>query len=79
MVCAFIALKFENSYHINLHDIASVVGHDKFSKHEIIKTELDILKSIQFRVQSNTLIEEVHKRFKEILLANAGIPMKKQL
>lgn len=50
MVCGFIAIKYENVYHVRLDDIADLVGHKKFSKDLILRTEMDVLSAIKFNI-----------------------------
>lgn len=60
MVSLFIASKIEQTKHIKLDDLISLIGKNKFSKEEILAKEYEITKTLNFKLKEHTLIDLLH-------------------
>jgi len=57
IACMFIASKFDDIYHIPLHDFISRVGHGKFGTEEIKAKEWEVLGTLDFNVNICTHLD----------------------
>jgi hypothetical protein len=56
LVSIFIASKYEDIRPISMRKLLINVGHSKFSTEDILKCEIDVLRTLNFKMGSSTLL-----------------------
>lgn len=59
----FIASKFEDINFIKIDQLMTDAGHNTFTKDQILQREIDILKSLSFKIRDVNLLNEASKIF----------------
>ena len=67
VVCIFIASKYEDVEAISMTSLLEEVGHGKFSKLQILKMEREILRSLSFKVHTDTLFTKCTEKLNTYL------------
>ena len=58
LVSIYLASKFEDVIPIHMHQILNDAGHNKYSLHEIVEWERDILKTLEYKIHTNNIYDE---------------------
>lgn len=62
-----IACKVEEVEIVPIKTIVSVMGHDKFSKQDVTEMELLILKTLKYKMPTNSLYYETHIKLRNTI------------
>lgn len=57
LVCVFISSKFEDVYPIRMSQILNDAAHGKFSKSQVLEKELEILKTMEYKIHTQNVYE----------------------
>eukprot|EP00349_Pseudokeronopsis_sp_Brazil_P001364 CAMPEP_0202960012 /NCGR_PEP_ID=MMETSP1396-20130829/4197_1 /ASSEMBLY_ACC=CAM_ASM_000872 /TAXON_ID= /ORGANISM="Pseudokeronopsis sp., Strain Brazil" /LENGTH=90 /DNA_ID=CAMNT_0049678963 /DNA_START=451 /DNA_END=723 /DNA_ORIENTATION=- len=66
IVSMFIASKYEDVVPLLMKTIINKIGHNKFSVEQIQTKEIEILKSLSFKVGAPTVKESLDRLFEEM-------------
>lgn len=64
----YIAAKFEEIDMVPIEIIVKDLGHNKFTKAEVMAMEIKILQTLNFKIPRNSSYDEAHILLKKILL-----------
>jgi hypothetical protein len=70
LTCIYISLKEEDIYPLRLCYIQKNIGHNKFTSHEILKVEKDILEDINFEILNISTFDFVLELFSHFIINN---------
>ena len=68
VTCCFIASKIEDEVSFTMKDMITQAVHGKFTLPEIVTMEKDIMKTLEFKLIQNTLLDDILEKF-ELLQA----------
>lgn len=69
IVCMFIATKYEDIVPLLMRTIVNKVGHNKFTKQQVIEKEMEILKVLKCNIGSPTVLEHLERMSAELGIA----------
>ena len=65
----FIATKYEDIVPLLMRTIVNKVGHNKFTKQQVMEKEMEILRVLQFNLGSPTVLEHLERMSAELGIA----------
>jgi Cyclin, N-terminal domain len=69
VVCMFIATKYEDIVPLLMRTIVNKVGHNKFTKQQVVEKELEILRVLQFNLGGPTVLEHLERLSAELRIS----------
>lgn len=66
IICMFIATKYEDIVPLLMRTIVNKVGHNKFTKQQVMEKETEVLKVLQFNLGSPTVLEHLERMSAEL-------------
>lgn len=63
----FLASKYEDVHPLLMRTVVNKIGHGKFNSKEVVQRELEILRTLEFRVGAPTIIEFLDRYRSELI------------